>query len=87
VEGGGIVTDSYLANHGLAPGLYTYVRGLPVECHGFTYLMHRVVTDVPSYSSKILVEAIDGPDAGMWFVVSVDNFRRRYEKIEDSSDE
>ena len=72
-----------LEEHDLVPGLYVYARGIPTECKGFTYRLHRAVKDVPSYQTNVLVEAIDGPDAGLWFTVSVNNFQRRYEPLNE----
>lgn len=70
-----------LETYGLTPGVYVYARGLPVECHGYSYRLHRSVKAIPSYQDMVLVEALDGPDVGLWFVVSVSNFARRYDPI------
>lgn len=75
--------DGKLEEHDLVGGaLYTYVRGFPVKCIGSTYRLIRRVKDVPSYQLKVLVEAVDGPDKGLWFVCSVANFCSRYDKKE-----
>lgn len=60
--------------------VYIYTCGLPVGCHGHRYRVLRVgVMDVPNYQKKVLVEALTGPDAGLWFVCSEENFRVRYQ--------
>jgi hypothetical protein len=61
---------------------YTYLSGIPAGCAGHTYRLHRFVTDVPSKQRKVLVEALTGPDAGLWFTCAVANFCRRYERKE-----
>lgn len=63
---------------------YIYAAGIPKDCHGSRYRAHRRVVDVPTYQQKVLVEALDGPDAGLWFTCSVDNFSRRYKLAEDA---
>ncbi len=64
-------------------GLYTYVRGIPECCHGERYRLHRRVLDVPSYQHKVLVEALTGPDKGLWFTCTLDNFSTRYELVKE----
>lgn len=61
------------------PGIYVYANGYPVECIGRRYRVHRMVLDVPTYQRKVLIEALDGSDAGLWFVCSVSNFFHRYQ--------
>ena len=59
--------------------VYIYTCGLPVGCHGHPYRVLRLnVLDVPNYQNKVLVEALTGPDAGLWFVCSPANFHVRY---------
>ncbi len=59
--------------------VYRYKSGIPKGCQGFHYRVRsKDVTHVPSYSKLVLVEAVDGPDAGMLFVCSPNNFCRRY---------
>lgn len=57
---------------------YIYRSGNPVKCHGFRYRPLREVLDVPSYQQKILVEALNGPDRGLYFTCSPANFANRY---------
>ena len=57
---------------------YIYVCDIPAGCKGKKYRVARFVIDVPSYQEKLLVEALEGPDKGMWFVVSPANFATRY---------
>ena len=59
-------------------GVYIYTRGQPVKCHGYHYRLIDKVKDVPSYQNKVLVEALDGPDKGLLFVCSINNFCTRY---------
>lgn len=61
---------------------YTYTAEIPRGCAGQEYRVHRFVLDVPSYQQKVLVEALTGNDAGLWFVCSLENFARRYKIVE-----
>ena len=80
------VTDSPYQIHGaltdprdlVEGGLYEYRAAHPEGCAGCLYRLHRIVLDVPSYQHKVLVEALTGHDAGLWFVCSVANFCTRY---------
>lgn len=58
--------------------VYEYTAASPEGCRGKHYYAHRIVLDVPSYQRKVLVEALDGPNEGLWFTCSVMNFARRY---------
>jgi hypothetical protein len=60
---------------------YRYTSGFPVGCRGRKYCLHREVVDVPSYQRKVLVEALDGPDRGLWFTCTLQNFALRYEMV------
>lgn len=60
--------------------VYRYIRQLPTGCQGALYRVHREVLDVPSYQRKLLVEALTGPDRGLWFTCTPANFRVRYER-------
>lgn len=63
--------------------VYTYTADYPVGCKGHRYRVLRVnVLSVPSYTTTVLVEAIDGPDAGLWFVCSPWNFSIRYRRAD-----
>jgi hypothetical protein len=45
---------------------YIYKRGIPVNCIGYHYrVLCTDVIDVPSNQHKVLVKALDGPDAGL----------------------
>jgi hypothetical protein len=66
---------------GVEEGIYEYVRGVPIECIGSHYRLICQVLDIPSYQHKLLVEAMDGPDAGLWFTCTVANFKMRYRKV------
>lgn len=59
--------------------LWTYTPAWPEGCQGKLYRVLRFVPDVPSYQRKVLIEAIDGPDAGLWFTASLANFALRYQ--------
>ncbi len=67
-------------------GIYTYISTIPSGCLGHKYKVHRLVTDVPSYQQKVLVEALAGHDKGLWFVCSLQNFSVRYNFLETSLD-
>lgn len=62
----------------IPPGDYIYTNGIPEGCFGHRYRVHRMVLDVPSRQQKVLVQAIDGDDAGLWFTCTVGNFEIRY---------
>lgn len=53
---------------------YRYHGQFPPECQGASYHCHRFILDVPSYQWKLLMEALDGPDAGLWFTCTPANF-------------
>lgn len=72
-ETGGIVQESSI----FKGGVYSY-HGLPKDRQGHRYAVLDFVTDVPSYQHKVLVECLSGPDSGMKFTCSLDNFNRRY---------
>src|SRR5215469_2524165 len=67
------------------PAVYRYKGELPPECKGHLYKAHRVVTDVPSYQEKILVEGLTGVDVGLWFTVAPFNFALRYDRVGEPS--
>lgn len=58
--------------------IYIYTCELPKGCKGMHYKAHRLVLDVPSYQWKILMEALDGIDRGLWFTCTPANFILRY---------
>ena len=63
----------------ISPGkVYLYTGMIPAGCEGKRYLVHRFITDVPSYQTKVLVEPLDSRDGGEWFTVTLNNFSRRY---------
>ncbi len=57
---------------------YLYTSPYPSGCEGKRYQLHRFIIDVPSNQQKVLVEALDGPDKGLWFTCSPANFAVRY---------
>lgn len=61
--------------------LYRYLPEMPKGCQGALYRVHAFVLDVPSYQEKVLVEAVNGVDRGLWFVVTPANFAERYELV------
>jgi hypothetical protein len=64
-------------------GVYVYLPEWPAGCQGCRYEVLDVdVVDVPTYQEKILVLALEGPDRGLKFTVSPDNFARRYRRLE-----
>lgn len=63
------------------PCKYEYVCDSPKGCRGRHYMAWITVLDVPSYQTKILMEALNGPDRGLWFTVTPANFITRYAKI------
>ncbi len=65
--------------------VYRYISDSPKGCKGRLYRLHREVVDVPSYQRKVLVEALTGPDKGLWFTCVLTNFAMRYELAEISS--
>lgn len=65
--------------------VHVYTSGIPKGCAGRRYLPHRFVVSVPTYQRMVLVEALDGPDAGLWFVCSLSNFSLRY-RLEEEAD-
>lgn len=63
--------------------VYVYTGQIPKGCYGQHYRVHRFVLDVPSYQQKVLVEALTGKDKGLWFVCSINNFSRRYQLLDE----
>lgn len=61
---------------------YRYTGGLPVGCRGHHYLVEDFILDVPSRQNKVLVLALTGPDKGLRFSCTLDNFAHRYEVIQ-----
>lgn len=61
--------------------LYRFVHREPADCQGEHYRAVRLVTDVPSYQPKVLVEGVSGPDAGKWYVVSLAGFATRFQLV------
>lgn len=59
-------------------GVYVYTALLPRGCKGHLYRVHRFCLAVPSYQEQVLVGALTGHDAGLWFVCSPANFATRY---------
>jgi len=62
----------------LTPGVYLYCSAIPPGCKGHAYHLHGFVLDIPSRQQKVLVECLSGPDKGLLFVCSRENFRLRY---------
>lgn len=66
-------------NDTLIPGSeYVYKSHSNERFYGQIYIAHRVVTDVPSYQKKVLVEGRTGPDKGRWFTCTLNNFSIRF---------
>lgn len=66
--------------HIVEGAVYIYTKNWPDGCQGKRYRVLRInVMAVPEYQKKILVEALEGPDRGLWFVCSPHNFTTRYE--------
>lgn len=61
---------------------YTYIAEQPKPCQGHRYRVLRVVLAVPAYQEQLLVEALTGPDRGLWFTCSPANFSSRYKEAE-----
>ncbi len=59
---------------------YVYTSDKPAGARGQRYKVHRFILDVPSYQRKVLVEALTGPDKGMWFTCSLSNFSFKYKR-------
>lgn len=57
---------------------YLYACSSPAGCQGKRYRVARFVLAVPSYQWQVLVEALEGPDKGLWFTCSEANFASRY---------
>jgi hypothetical protein len=68
------------------PGDYVYTKDIPRGCQGKRYRLHRIIMDVPTYQRKLLLEALEGPDEGLWFTVTKANFETRY-KLADNQPE
>ena len=66
----------------ITPGVYEYLSACPAGCKGRRYRLHRPIISVPSYQQQVLVEALDGPDAGGWYCMSLANFAIRYRLVE-----
>lgn len=75
-----MITTDLLAQ--IVPGIYAYTSILPHGCQGCRYRLHRTVLSVPSMQHMVLVEALEGPDAGLWFVCPSGNFAIRYRLLE-----
>jgi len=57
---------------------YTCKSSASPDCVGQTYAVRAVATAVPEYQEKVVVEGVDGPDRGRWFVMSVNRFERMF---------
>jgi len=57
---------------------YLYVADSPPCCKGHRYRVAKFILAVPAYQEQVLVEALSGPDAGLWFACSPWNFSTRY---------
>lgn len=76
------VMEAILKSRGIELGReYVYTQDLPVGCKGAHYYAHFLILDVPSGQWKILVEALNGRDAGLRFCCTPANFERRYELL------
>lgn len=58
--------------------VYEYIKESPKGCKGCLYRVLKFILDVPSYQQKVLVEALTGPDRGLWFTCTPANFSLRY---------
>lgn len=63
---------------------YLYQPDKPEGCQGHRYKVVKFVLDVPSYQEKVLVVAVTGVDAGLWFTVSPAHFASRYKPVEEA---
>ena len=68
----------YAAYTWVVPGDYIYTGEWPRGCAGQRYRVHRRVLYVPVNQVHVLVEALTGSDAGLWFTCALDNFAHRY---------
>ena len=60
---------------------YVYTNASPVDCKGKRYEVLCVAVDVPTYQVKVVVRGINGPDAGMCYVVSESRFVLMFERV------
>lgn len=59
-------------------GVYLYTADAPKGCKGHRYRVLRFIVAAPSYQQQVLVEALSGPHAGLWFSTTPWNFSTRY---------
>lgn len=57
---------------------YIYTGSAPTACRGHRYRVLRFAPLVPVYQQLVVVEALTGPDQGLWFCVTPANFSTRY---------
>lgn len=59
-------------------GEYIYCGHHPINCRGHRYRALRFIIAVPAYQQLILVEALTGPDTGLMFACTPNNFSLNY---------
>lgn len=63
---------------------YIYQSAFPKGCQGCRYRVLKLVRLVPVTQQLICVEALEGPDKGLWFVCTLMNFAIRYKLAPDA---
>jgi len=58
--------------------VHTFSNPLKKKFYGEKYLPHKLLLDIPSYQTKILVECLSGADKGLWFTTTINHFRITY---------
>ena len=62
---------------------YIYIADCPAACKGHHYRVLKCdLLVVPAYSRMVLVEALTGPDEGLWFCCPPANFATRYVPVD-----
>ena len=68
--------------------LYLYASDRPAGCKGMRYRIVKAdVVALPSYQHQVLVEALEGPEKGVWIVCSLHNFTTRYDLLAERNGE
>jgi hypothetical protein len=62
---------------------YEYTGSHPVNCKGCLYRVVGFGPQVPSYQEQVFVIALNGPDAGLMFCTTPQNFSIRYKLVEE----
>src|ERR1700677_16716 len=79
-------TERHLMSTIVEGATYVYTADWPKGCQGKRYKVLFFVLDVPVYAEQVCVEALEGPDAGLRFTCSPQNFATRYELVEEPGD-